>query len=89
VVEGIDMKSESELAAVFCDRAKMGALSGPGESVQMTFVSTVVGLDETIGQVPAFRVAMTRLAFSEFADMVAAFRIQLQNEDQKVIRRSN
>lgn len=82
------MKSESELAAVFCDRITLGALSGPGDPVQIVFMSPIT-TEGAVGQVPAFRAAMTREAFSGLVDELIAFRTQLTGIDQQVRTKSN
>ena len=82
------MANESELPAVLCDRATMGALTGPGDSVQLVFSSPITA-DGAVGSLPVFRAAMTRLAFTEFVDALVAFRDQLSELDTEAIKRSN
>ncbi|HEX7944320.1 MAG TPA: hypothetical protein VF495_06620 [Phenylobacterium sp.] len=58
----------TELPLLFVDSVHIGALTGTGESVQLTFASPH-STEKGVDQVPVVRVAMTRLAFLGLAEL--------------------
>ena len=89
VWERVHVGSASDLPAVLVTGAQFRAIMGPGESVQMTFVSPLA-MTDSVALLPVFRAAMTRRAFFEFVDHAVALRDQIaDNETAAKAARAN
>lgn len=82
------MSNSNELAPVFCVDAITAGLTGPGDCVQMTFISPIA-VDATVQTIPVFRAAMTREAFGQMLDAMNRFQAEFNAATTEAAKRSN
>lgn len=70
------MTNSTELPPVFCANAVIAGLSGPGDCIQMTFMSPIA-TEAGVVEIPVFRTAMGREAFAQMLDAMNRFHAQL------------
>ena len=80
--------SATLLPLVFCDGVSVGAMTGTGESVQLTFKSSIAEATGVVEE-PVFRVAMTKLAFLTLVETLNGFAKDLTGLDAEVVKRAN